>query len=843
MDAGVMQGVAGSAGGRTAFEIIFDAQYYVRQNRDVAQSGLSPRAHFLVSVGAGAANPCALFDVAHYLAQSPEVAESGLNPLLHYVLAGGRLGLSVSPLFDAKWYLTKNPDIADNARLNPLAHYLEQGAAAGREANPLFDHAWYLRRYPEAGGEASCPLAHFAEFCVSRRLSPHPLFDSAFYLDNNPDVAVSGVNPLAHYLQSGWREGRDPSPTFSTANYLTNHPDVARSGENPLVHFVLNSRRVAQAPPSSPAKETVTARFLSQSPGSAPRPVDVPYYGTTLHRLVEAARARTKPLGTGSKAYEAIRAEFDIPYYLVRYPDIAKAARLDVLDHYLTYGAKEGRDPSPDFSTSSYVGRYPDVVESGLNPFEHWLTIGRREGRIALPFADFDYMCSMLGRKPVEVQELLTTRRRSLRERFEHGELGRMVAKAAEIEPLIAHSWPEALAPKQPPFHSDLVVSMVTAMHRLHTEAGFRRTKAVVVIPHCRLSGATRIAGHLANALAEIYGIEELVIVRTDLSDLKFPDWFPRGCRHVDFAGVVEKVDKSAYERLLAEFLRSLRPQVAFNVNSRLMWDATRTYGKALSATMALYAYLFCNDRTFLGYSTGYPLQKFYRHFDLLSGVITDNRVLAEELRDRHLVPPDQHRKLITLETPIATLPEPVPAPPASSKRRPTVFWAGRFDRQKRVDIVYALAARMPDVEFRLWGEAVLDKDNVTSGKLPNISLQGVYDDLDGLPWTECDAWLYTSEWDGVPNMLIEVAARGVPLVGSIAGGTTEILDRNLSWPIAIEDIVGYESAIREVLANPVAARAKALRLRGAILTRRTCENYRFALSQFLGGNLAPPHE
>jgi glycosyltransferase involved in cell wall biosynthesis len=110
-----------------------------------------------------------------------------------------------------------------------------------------------------------------------------------------------------------------------------------------------------------------------------------------------------------------------------------------------------------------------------------------------------------------------------------------------------------------------------------------------------------------------------------------------------------------------------------------------------------------------------------------------------------------------------------------------------------------------------------------------------VYQDLSELPFEECDVWLYTAEWDGVPNILIEVASRAVPLVGSIAGGTGEILKRGMSWPVEdIEDIASYEKGIRAALENPEEARSQARSLREYVLSRRAPEVYGQALNSLL---------
>ncbi|MBU1378768.1 MAG: hypothetical protein KKE02_21000 [Alphaproteobacteria bacterium] len=67
---------------------------------------------------------------------------------------------------------------------------------------------------------------------------------------------------------------------------------------------------------------------------------------------------------------------FDGAFYLRTYPDVGQVGA-DPLDHFMTYGWREGRDPSPDFSVRTYLEAFPEVADSGVNPFIHWITNGR----------------------------------------------------------------------------------------------------------------------------------------------------------------------------------------------------------------------------------------------------------------------------------------------------------------------------------------------------------------------------------------------------------------------------------------------------------------------------------
>ncbi|WP_217524765.1 hypothetical protein [Vibrio metschnikovii] len=71
---------------------------------------------------------------------------------------------------------------------------------------------------------------------------------------------------------------------------------------------------------------------------------------------------------------------FDKEWYLAQYPDVIEDG-VEPIEHYLRFGAQEGRNPSAEFNTLWYLKTYPDVAESGLNPLVHFIQYGEREER------------------------------------------------------------------------------------------------------------------------------------------------------------------------------------------------------------------------------------------------------------------------------------------------------------------------------------------------------------------------------------------------------------------------------------------------------------------------------
>lgn len=116
---------------------LFDQEYYLKHNPDVAQAGVDPLRHFLRHGGREGRKPNPFFDSAFYLQIYPDVQQTWMNPLVHYLLYGGFEERDPSPIFASKAYLDAYPDIL-SAGINPLVHYVRYGQKEGRIAKPAF---------------------------------------------------------------------------------------------------------------------------------------------------------------------------------------------------------------------------------------------------------------------------------------------------------------------------------------------------------------------------------------------------------------------------------------------------------------------------------------------------------------------------------------------------------------------------------------------------------------------------------------------------------------------------------------------------------------------------------
>ena len=210
----------------------------------------------------------------------------------------------------------------------------------------------------------------FADGTMTVANDGNALFDALYYLGRNPDVFHAGVDPLAHFNSFGWQEGRDPNALIDVSGYRAVNKDVG----NPLDHY----HQLGWHEGRDPSANFDTTLYLLRNPDVAAAGVD-----PLEHYLAFGA-------SEGRQAYKAVGeivSGFDAQYYLFHNPDVA-AAGVDPRTHFDIFGWHEGRKANNWFDTAGYLAHYADVAAAGVNPLEHYAQFGWKEGRD--PSAGFD---------------------------------------------------------------------------------------------------------------------------------------------------------------------------------------------------------------------------------------------------------------------------------------------------------------------------------------------------------------------------------------------------------------------------------------------------------------------
>lgn len=324
----------------------------------------------------------------------------------------------------------------------------------------------------------------------------------------------------------------------------------------------------------------------------------------------------------------------------------------------------------------------------------------------------------------------------------------------------------------------------------------------VFLLPWLKRGGADLEALHHIRTLSNDFGARILVIFTED-SDSPWVSRLPASVPTLRFGRITAGIEPMTAQVLLARLLLKLKPAVIHNVNSAMGWEIFCRYGAALNSESKLYVSVFCFDYTVDGEPVGYARQ-LERAVPYLQGVFCDNRAFAATLNSMYGIDPSL---VSVMRYPVRTAPRFSYVPDG----RPNIIWAGRMDRQKRPDILKRIAESLPDYVFQLYGSRLLDSSPESLrfqdelGDLENVIIGGPFDSFDDIPAGNYASFLYTTQWDGMPNVVLEALASGLAVVAPDVGGISEVIPPDSKFLIPrFDDIDAYVEVLQQVVSNPL---------------------------------------
>jgi glycosyltransferase involved in cell wall biosynthesis len=574
------------------------------------------------------------------------------------------------------------------------------------------------------------------------------------------------------------------SGLFDAEWYRLAYPYVVRDRIDPLQHFLQHGRKHRLAP----SRAFDTARYLDQHADAKNSNLN-----PLVHYLKQGRANGLKIHAAPPSDADRILASglFDAAWYLDRYPDAAKDAPLL---HYLVHGVAEGHSPGPGFDAEWYLARYPDVF--GLHPLLHFIDHGRQEGRA-----------------PMQPTRALEIARQTL-------------AGVEDLDPELSSADYFDDAGRLDVIDGRTDSRVARCFERIiKTLANPPRT--LVFLPWL-IDGETGFAaGHAVRAMGEAHGPTSVLIVLTDHDREEAPHLLPADVQLISLLRIEPALSLPERAELVDLLIRSLQPEAVLNVNSVACWEAVKRGGRKLRHFARLFAML--------------PEQADLRYcLPFLTGVYFNNATRMSEIVQQLGIPESLQSRLVVLRQPAPPMAKIAPRPREEGEPL-RVLWADRIMPQNNVDLLIRIAEAAPEIEFHIWGRG----SHALEGLLADLAaccrhvhFHGAFERFDMLPIAEYDAFLHTSRGDGIPNVLLEAAAVGLPIVTSHGG---ELIDQRTGWPVAgTSDPTPYVKALGEIgnSAEKTARRVAAMRAR--LRKDHDWERYRniLALEPHLTGGL-----
>ena len=467
---------------------------------------------------------------------------------------------------------------------------------------------------------------------------------------------------------------------------------------------------------------------------------------------------------------------FDAQFYIKKY-NLDRYERLYPIEHFIKIGAVNLYKPNENFDVTWYKNQYADTkqLENSIDIINHYYNVGKNEGR----------------RKTVPGNI--------------YKNLDKAVVEFSLIEPIINSS--EILRNKEllPIVNGKIKDNYTLFFKDIIGKYSPNEIKCIIIVPRFEVGGANKVALDIYSYMSSKFEENNILIIETEAVDISkvrqnvisFSELYNKDGEQID---------------LLKRIIFYLLPNLIFNINSLTAWNMQRLQGRlCIPKKSKIINAIFCNDFSQKGNSIGYIDTHLISILPNSDAIITDNKNIKKEIIDTFFLDNELSKKIFPVAFPVITTKNIIRN---ISNERKKVIWASRITTQKNPLILLQIAKMIPDVDFFIYGKVDSDYNNSfikNLNPISNIFYMGEFKDFSQIPVNKHDLFLYTSLWDGLPNILLEAGASKIPIVSGINGGIGELINKTSGYPVSSCDNADeFVQRIIEALSEPEVALQKA---------------------------------
>ncbi len=373
-------------------------------------------------------------------------------------------------------------------------------------------------------------------------------------------------------------------------------------------------------------------------------------------------------------------------------------------------------------------------------------------------------------------------------------------------------------------------ISLWRISHKLRDHAVRNgRITHLIVLPFLARGGAELTALNFCRAAIENGGGSVLLVAADKALPGVSSFVVEPGVLTISLSELVPDADLAEREAMLVGLFQIASPDVFHVINSGVGWNVIAKSPERFRPVAKVFASVFAfqfDEKT--GRKLGYAAAFLKDTMPNLDGLLSDNqRLVRDAIVEYDLA--NAAERIHVIYNPTRTAPSPAGVAGLSGRisaaKRLQVLWAGRLDREKRIDLISKIAELCPDMDFHVHGARVVDElESSADLELPNVRLYGEFKDpAQVLRQHETHAFIFTSRWEGLPNVLVEFGALGIPIVAACVGGVGELIDDSTGYPLGEHaSAADYARALREIISHPADAQSRAEALIALISERHS---------------------
>jgi len=334
-----------------------------------------------------------------------------------------------------------------------------------------------------------------------------------------------------------------------------------------------------------------------------------------------------------------------------------------------------------------------------------------------------------------------------------------------------------------------------------------------VLLPLLSTGGAEFVASNFIKSIIQTNPDATVLFIVTDLNIIDRTFEIPTNVIFLNLNEFLNTIDTFKKKIFVYDLIKTIRPLVIHNINSSVMWELIIEKGNEIRQISKIFANIFCFQFNDDGSKTGYA--EFYMRdaIPYLDGLISDNKRFIHDAvveYDLH----DVSDKVQTIYTPARAISDEDLrtvklrlagyADKVLSTKRLKCIWAGRLDAQKKWDLFLSIVKECDFCDFDMYGKSVID-EGPQIPDLPNLKYCGTFvSSRNVFLENDYDVFIFTSQWEGIPTILLDAGIYGVPIIAPTVGGVGELVTNETGYPLeeqaSVED---YLVTLKKIKNHP----------------------------------------
>ena len=342
---------------------------------------------------------------------------------------------------------------------------------------------------------------------------------------------------------------------------------------------------------------------------------------------------------------------------------------------------------------------------------------------------------------------------------------------------------------------------------QLIDQTRFNQYGYILFAPWLIKGGADKYTIEYANTIASQLKTHVLVVGTLPV-DALWSGKLSEDVDYINFGLTTDGANGSIKNRIMEHLVENSGAKVLHVINSEFGYDfisSHESYIKSSSKRVVVTSFSQSVDHV-TGRLYGYSHTHVPFVYDIADLITSDNRAVLDMWVDEYGF---SKYKLLVHHQPLDTLS--VKKKSSYSQAGPLrVLWAGRIAPEKLPDVAIEIAELTPGVIFDMYGGTEPECAQMLDHLPDNVRYLGAYDGFSSLDINNYDVLLYTSLFDGMPNVILEAASSGLPIIASAVGGIPEFIEDGTTG-ILVRDIRNpraYSAALRSLQNNPDGAKA-----------------------------------